>query len=180
MKRQIIGTLVVAVILFIWQFLSWNILNFHGAEVQYTPNQDKIIEVLAQNLEDGQYYIPNLPATASAEEHQAVMESSEGKPWAKITFHKEMKMNLGMNLFRGITIDIVVAFLLIWILLQFKDLNFSKTLMTCLAIGLIGYMVIPYLNSVWFEGSTFGYLIDAIGQWGIIGLFLGWFLNREV
>ena len=179
MTRQIIGTLIVGFFLFIWQFLSWNVINLHGAENQYTPNQDKIMEVLSQNLEDGQYFLPNVPNNASAEEHQAAMENGIGKPWARISYYKSMEMNMGMNLFRGLVVDLLTAFLLIWILMQFADLNFTKTLLAALAIGFIAYMTIPYLNSIWMKGNTFGYLIDAIIPWGIIGAFLGWFLNRE-
>jgi F0F1-type ATP synthase assembly protein I len=179
MKNQLIATVVGALILFIWQFLSWSLLNVHGAETQYTPNQDKIMEVLSANLEEGEYFIPGVPPGSTAEEEQAAMEAAIGKPWAKVSYHPEMKMNMGLNLTRGLVIDLVSIWLLVWLLMQFADLTFAKTVMASLAVGTIAYFTIPYLNHIWFEGSTIGYLIDNIVQWGLIGVWLGWFLNRK-
>jgi hypothetical protein len=49
----------------------------------------------------------------------------------------------------------------------------------CVAVGIIGYLTIPYLNSVWFEGSSMGYLVDALVQWGLVGAWLGWWLPKK-
>jgi len=54
----------------------------------------------------------------------------------------------------------------------------GRAVTTSLMIGLIGYMVFPYLNSVWFDFDTIPDLIDAIVPFGLTGAFLGWFLNR--
>jgi len=178
MKKQIIATVVGALILFIWQFLSWGLINFHKAETQYTPNQDKILEVLSANLEKGEYFLPGVPPGTSMEEEHAFGDSMVGKPWATINYHPQFMMNMPLNLTRGFVVDLLSAFLLVWILLQFGRLTFGKTVMTCLAIGFIAYLTIPYINHIWFEGNTMGYLIDTIGSWGIVGVWLGWFLNR--
>ena len=50
--------------------------------------------------------------------------------------------------------------------------------MAALAVGFTGYLTIPYLNSVWFEASSIGSLIDTVAQWGLLGVWLGWWLNR--
>jgi hypothetical protein len=86
---------------------------------------------------------------------------------------------MGMNMFRGFTVDLVAAFLLTWLLLKFQNLNFGTAIQASIAVGLISYLTIPYLNSIWFEGNTVEHLIDAIGQWGLIGVWLGWWLPRK-
>ena len=48
MNKQLVGTLVAGLILFLWQFVSWNVLQFHRAEMEYTPKQDQIMEALVQ------------------------------------------------------------------------------------------------------------------------------------
>jgi len=46
-------------------------------------------------------------------------------------------------------------------------------------VGLIGYLTIPYLNSIWFETNSIGHLIDAFVSWGLVGIWLGWWLPRR-
>ena len=179
MKKQIIAAFVAALILFIWQFISWGAVNFHKAEQQYTPNQDKIITFLSENLTEGQYFIPMHPPGASEEETQAMRAEAMGKPWATINYHPSFDMNMGINLARGFAIDLAAAFLLCWILMKFRDLNFTSALTSTIAIGVIGYFTITYLNHIWFEGDTIGYLIDAIVGFGLVGAWLGFYLPEK-
>ena len=57
MKKTIIGVLVGALILFIWQFISWGAVNLHSGMQQYTPKQTEILKYLGDNLEEGFYYL---------------------------------------------------------------------------------------------------------------------------
>ena len=180
MNKQLVGTLVAGLILFIWQFISWNLLNLHQAEMQYTPKQDQIMEALNQlDLEEGHYMIPNFPNDASAEEQEESMKSMIGQPWATVSYHKAFEMNMGTSMARGFLLDLFSAFLLIWVLMKFRENNFMTSLLASLAIGAIGYLTIPYLHQVWMETDSTGYLIDAIVAWGLVGAWLGWWLNRK-
>lgn len=58
--KMIVGALVGGLLVFIWQFLSWTMLNMHGSQQKYTPNQDSILNFLSTQLtEDGTYFLPN-------------------------------------------------------------------------------------------------------------------------
>lgn len=180
MKKQLIATLVGGLILFIWQFLSWAAIPIHKSVYGYTPNQDKIMEVLNQNLtEAGTYMLPGMPPGTPHEQAEKEMEGRMDKPWASISYHKSFSSNMGLNMFRGFSVDLVAAFLLTWLLLNFKTLNMRTAVQSSIFVGLISYLTIPYLNSIWFEGTTIEHLIDAIFQWGILGGWLGWWLPRE-
>lgn len=179
MRNQIIATLVAALILFVWQFLSWSLINIHGSEMQYTSNQDSILEFLSTNLEEGSYFLPTVRPGATSEEMESAMSEATGKPWAQISYHDSMSNNMGLNMIRGFVVDVVAAFLLVWLLLKFENLTFSTAVMASLAVGFIGYLTIPYLNSIWFESETWSYVIDTVVQWGLIGGWLGWYLTRK-
>lgn len=179
MRNQLIAMLVAALILFFWQFLSWSVLGVHASDMQYTPKQDTLLRVLSDHLEEGSYFLPTIPPGATAEEMQAAMTAAEGKPWATISYHASMQTNTALNLIRGFVVDLVAVFLLIWGLLKIEDLNFQSALFGSLAIGFIGFLTIPYLNTIWFETDSIGYLIDTIVQWGLVGVWLGWFLTRK-
>ena len=179
MTKQIIAVLVSAILLFLWQFLSWAMLGIHQSEFKYAPNQDKILEFLAENLgEEGTYMLPGVPPGTAMDQEQALIKPYEGKPWAHISYHKSLSMAMGMSLVRGFVADLAAAFLLIWLLMKIENRNLFTVLSGSLAVGLVGYLTIPYLNSIWFETDSLGYLIDAVAQWGLVGLWLGWWLPR--
>lgn len=180
MKKQLVATIVGGIMLFVWQFLSWAMLQVHKSEFGYTPNQDKIVAFLSENLsEEGSYMLPMPPPGTPMDQEQKFMEPYAGKPWAHITYHKSMSMEMGMSMFRGFVVDLLAAWLLVWLLLQFQTLNLRTALQASLAVGIIGYLTIPYLNSIWFETSSMAYLIDALVAWGLVGLWLGWWLPRR-
>lgn len=180
MKKQIIATLVGGVLLFLWQFLSWALIPIHSDVYGYTANQDKILESLNQNLsEEGTYFLPNVPPGTSHDQAEAQMKDRMGKPWASVTYHKSMDTNMGINMVRGFSIDLVSVYLLIWLLMQFRDFSLITAVKASVAVGFIAYLTIPYLFSIWFDLHSTAHLIDAIVPWAVIGAWLGWYLNRE-
>lgn len=178
MSKHLIGALVGGLILFIWQFLSWSMLDIHGNEMRYSAQQDEILEVLEKHLVDGQYFLPNLPPTAAADEHQAFMENATGKPWAVVQYHSSMENNMAMSMIRCYVADFLAIFLLIWILLKIPDFSLVQIVVACVIVGLISFLTTSYLNSIWFETYSIGALIDAVVQWAVCGLWLGFWLRR--
>ena len=176
---MIIGALVAALILFVWQFLSFSVLDIHGSQMDYTPNQDAILEVLEANLEEGEYFIPRASRELSQEDQQTAMNERIGKPWALVSYHDSMDMSMGNNMIRAFIINFLSGLMLCWVLMQFSNLNIKSAVMTCLVIGLIGYLTINYLDQIWFEGNSIPDLIDAIVPWAIIGGWTGWYLPEK-
>ncbi len=181
MKKSLIAAFVGGLIIFIWQFLSWGLINLHEPAQQYTPKQDAIMNVLtSQGLEEGGYILPMLPKTASTEEMQQFMKDAEGKPWASVQYHKAMKNNMGLNMVRGIVINFITVLLLCWILTRLNAPAFSTILTASLFTGLIVFFNAPYTNFIWYEGfDIWAHLIDAVVSWGLCGLWLGWYLSRR-
>ncbi|TAK35269.1 MAG: hypothetical protein EPO28_15045 [Saprospiraceae bacterium] len=180
MKKQLTATVVAGIILFAWQFVSWAALNIHGSETQYTENQGAILEALSANLSaDGTYFMPQLAPGSPKEEQKVFMNEMTGKPWATVSYHKAMNAGMSMNMIRGLVVDLVTAFLLVWLLGKIGSLDFKTAVLGSIAVGAMSYLTIPYLNSIWYGGSTVGYLIDAIAQWGLAGVWLGWWMTRK-
>lgn len=178
MKKMIIGALVGGLILFIWQFLSWSLINIHAPNNKYTEHQDEIMSMLSEKLEEGSYFLPTVAEGTSQEDYQEAMKDFSGKPWAQINYHDSFGNNMAMNMIRGYAIDFLSVLLLCWILLKFANLTFSNSVLTSLSVGIIGYFTVNYLNSIWYEQNTIPDLIDAIVNWGLVGAWLGWWLRR--
>lgn len=181
MKKILIGALVGGILIFIWQTLSWMILDLHRPANQYTPKQSEVMPFLnSQFSEDGSYFMPSIPPGASGEVMEQHMKEADGKPWAVVAYHKELKMSMGMNIFRGIIIDILMVGLFCWILSGFANPRFGNVFVASLLVGLIAFLNFPYTVHIWFQ--TFDLdasLMDALIGWGLAGLWLGWWYGRK-
>src|SRR6185369_13822703 len=95
MKKWIIGSLVGAIIVFAWQFLSWTIMGIHSGEEKYTPAQDQVLSALSSaNLEDGMYMLPNTQPGTTMQQQQEFMQQNEGKPWARIVYVRSLSTSM--------------------------------------------------------------------------------------
>src|SRR6056300_1003559 len=118
MKNTLLFTLVGGLILFVWQFLSFAMLNLHGSASEHTPLQDPILERLAElELEAGMYAL----GTLSQEDYQdpakveAYLAEQDGQPWAILNYHKEWSSDMTPNLVRSFIMNLLIAFGLFWL-----------------------------------------------------------------
>ena len=181
MKRTLLASIIGGILMFIWQFLSWGILNLHEEAQQYTPNQDAIIAALNANLpEEGGYFVPNAPPNASSEEWEKVMKDMEGKPWAVIQYHKSHDMSMGMNITRQLLADILTVWLFCWLLMRLNIRTFGSIFLCSLAVALIVFLNSPYTGSIWFQWfDTTEHLVDALVSWGPVGIWVGLLYNKR-
>ena len=177
MKKLIIGALVAGLILFIWQFISYSMLDLHYDQMAHTPAQEEIMEVLEENLTDGEYFMIRAPKE-NPEQQMELMEERIGKPWAMVQYHSLLVHNMGMNMTRAFLVDVLAAFILCWILMNYSNLDMKSSLLTSVGIGVVGYLVINYLDAIWFSTNSLPDLLDAIVPWALTGAWLGWWLPR--
>lgn len=180
MTKTIIASVVGGIILFVWQFLSWSILDLHRPMQMYTPKQEEILKYLGENLDEGNYFLPTVPKGTSSAETEKAMNEAAGKPWADIRYHKAMGMqaDMTMNMVRGLLVDIISVFLLSWFLLK-KGSDFKTTLIACVVFGLIAYLTTDYTFQIWYATDSIPNLIDAITSWSLCGAWLGWWNVRK-
>jgi len=181
MKKLLIGSLIGGIIIFIYQTLSWTVLNLHAANQQYTPKQDTIMAFMNQQFtEDGSYEIPFYPPGTSSEEMGKIMTANAGKPWMQIQYHKALNVNMGANIMKGLITDILLVALLCWILLKMTDSGFGKIFMASLITGVIVFLNSPFTIHIWYPKADIGaHFMDAIVSWGFCGLWLGWWLKPK-
>lgn len=183
MKKMIIGAVVGGIILFAWQFLTWGALNLHEKQQQYTPKQDSILAYLGtQFSEDGAYFMPTFKPGTSNSEMEAQMKAMEGKPWAQVVYHKKMDGmdKMFMNMGRSLVVDIVVIWLLCWLLTKITVPSFGTVFMGTLGTGLIVFLNAPYVMHIWYGSfDLMAHFTDTLVAWGVTGLWLGWWLTRK-
>ncbi|HEX3024106.1 MAG TPA: hypothetical protein VHP12_02750 [Chitinophagaceae bacterium] len=181
MKKTIIASLVGALLMFCWQFLSWGPLQLHRSAQEYTPKQDSIMAYLnSQFSSDGSYFMPTFPKKATSEDMNKLMKNSVGKPWAIIHFHKAYNANMGMNMARGFLVNIVVLWLLCWLIGKINIATFGTIFAATLFVGLIGFLNITYTFHIWYLTSDLNaHFIDTIVSWAVVGVWLGFYLKKK-
>jgi uncharacterized membrane protein YedE/YeeE len=174
MKRKLLFSIIGAVIIFAWQFLSYAMPNFHKSASAYTPAQDEILAKLQElGLKEGMYLLGQPDPALSQAEKTASMDKLTGKPWAVINYHMENSMDMAMPMIRGILVCFVISFLLFWLFQQQKDPSLLNRLYLALAVGMIGFFFTPYTNFIWYKApDIFAHFADAIVPWLILG-FIG-------
>jgi Phr family secreted Rap phosphatase inhibitor len=181
MKKLLIGAIIGGILVFGWQTLSWTMLHLHKNEMMQAKNQDSIINYLSSQLtEEGQYYIPRENDNASSKEMHEFQEKMAGKPWATVSYHKAFKMDMTMGMIRGILSAMISVFFVCWVLMKQSPTSFLTTFISCVLIGIAGYLFIPYAGHIWMQNyGTMQNLIDVFLSWGLCGIWLGWWLNKK-
>lgn len=181
MKQTIIGTLVGGLLLFIWQFLSWAILDLHRPAQDYTPKQDSILSYLNQHLEkEGGYFLPTVPKGSSADEMQALEKEMTGKPWATIQYHSSYDANMTSNMVRALAVNIVILMLLLRIIQKLTTQTFMEIFALCFLTGIIVFLNTAYTSHIWYKLFDIrAFLIDSLVMWPLVGLWLGWWMGRK-
>lgn len=181
MKKIILGALIGGILIFIWQTLSWTMLQLHYSSMQYTDKQDAIMSCLNSNIsEEGAYFMPSLPQDAPMAEHEKLMTSMEGKPWAMISYHKSWSMNMVTNIIRGLIVDIILAGLFCWILGKISTPRFGTVFMASLLTGFIIFLNTVYTQHIWYHTfDLYAHLADALISWGLAGIFWGWWYSKK-
>jgi hypothetical protein len=184
MKKWIIGSIVGAIIVFAWQFCSWTVCDLHKGEHKYTTAQNQILSTLkAANLDDGSYVMPNADPGATREQQAQAWKDSSGKPFAMIVYGKAANADMAAPMIWGFVIDILLVILLISILVRGGLPSFIGIVTGSIAVGVFSFLWEPYMMHNWYQvpwSSIIGHLYDAIGAWGLCGLWLGWWLRRPV
>lgn len=182
MKKTIIGAIVGGIIIFVWQFLSWGVLNLHEAQQKYTPKQDSIMAYLGTQLsDDGAYMMPNYAPGTSRDEMEKEMKAMEGKPWAQVVYHKSMPGmdKMFMNMARSLLVDVFVVWLLCWLLVKIPSASFGTIFLGSIGTGIIVFLNAPYTLHIWYDSfDLMAHFVDALVSWGVTGLWLGWWLSR--
>jgi hypothetical protein len=184
MKKSMIGSIVGGLLIFMWQTLSWTVLDLHRPSQDYTSKQDTIMNVLNGNLEkEGGYLLPTSPKGTAYEESMKQGEAMQGKPWAMIQYHKSFNMSMNdmyMNMFRGLIATIFMVWLLCWVLLKSGRNSFSTIFIACVFVGMIVFINVPYNNFIWYKIFDIrAHLIDAMVSWSLCGIWLGWWMSRK-
>lgn len=174
MKKSLLFALIGGIIIFVWQFISFAIPNFHKSRMEYTPAQDEILAAFEKSgLKEGMYMLGQADPELSKEAYEAATANYQGKPWAILNYMSDSTMSMPLNMIRGFIIALIVSLIFFWIIRQQSNPTLMKRVLLGIGIGFMGFLFVPYTNFIWFkEPDIWAYMLDGIVPWAILG-FVG-------
>ena len=182
MKRFILPSIFIGIILFFWQFISFAGANLHGNAQQYTDKQDTIMAFMNRlKIADGKYMISMAKPNATPEQQQKIHQANHDKPWMTFSYYQKMDVGMAKPMISGLMSDIIAGLLLIFLLNAIGPVSLTKSITNCICIGLFAFIYIVYTNHIWYPSfDLWAYIIDAIVPYSIIGLLNAKFWNKLV
>ncbi len=186
MLRILVSTLLGAVVLFFWGFLSWAVIGLHSASVQPLANEDAVLSALMEQVpEDGMYFFPGMPSDPdlSATEQDAATATATAKyaegPIGVLMFHREGRdpedpMVFAQGFLNCLACSLIATLLLVAALPRLHSYISKVAFVT--AIGLIVWLAGDRTYEIWLAFDavhTRTMLMDHLVGWGAFGLVAG-------
>lgn len=180
MKRLILGSLVAAVVVFLWGFLYWNVFPFRTAATLPIPDEPALAQALQALPESGTYEVPDLHAGQADEE--LIGRLGQG-PIALVMLRREGVEWPNPATFIGGFLHMLVTALLIGAALRMANLaSFGARFGLAFVAGLAAAIFANLGEPIWFY-HPWGYHVLQAGYdltiWALIGLVMAKFVRPD-
>jgi len=183
--RNIITTLVGALIIFIFQAMSWMVLPIHKDAMKYTPAEEGIMTALNSGLnEHAVYHIPGNPPGISKDREEEIRVSMIGKPTALIIYNPATEDNMAKSMLIGYILNFIAVWLVVLIInlapqtFNTFSLKFALTMIFAMfTLMQSTLMAWNWWNTPWHYLS--GEAIDLVISWALAGIWIAWFMGRS-
>jgi hypothetical protein len=191
MKKIMIGSLVGAVMVFIWNALSWTVLEVHHRSFKHFPAQDTVLTLLEQNMKGSGLYMLPMPDNRGVprfnKEYHANMLKMEaeraGKPYAMIVYHKEGLSYEPMQYILGFLIQFMAVFA-VAVLLAAAGPSLNSFFMRWWIVMLVAFVITlegPITDHHWIK-LPWHYIkvmaFDKVVGWSLCAAWLAWYFKK--
>ena len=189
MKSLLLGTILGGIAAFVWSSISWIVLPWHEKPLLHFQNEDEVSAIIASHApESGIYLLPAGPSQEGMTAEQkkaaqaAVMEKMQKGP---IMFAAVRRGGFG-SYANGLIIQFLsllcAAFLLTWLLLQTRGLNYARRVLFLAIVGLAAGVIVSLPDWNWWGFSglyTAVNLADFTLMWLFAGLVIAKVANPQ-
>lgn len=183
-KKKVVAIVLGALILAVWNAISWMGLPFHGASLHNIPESALNVSLLQQELpEDGIYHYPGIPADGDMM-NPAFLQKIKTGP--RIPFMAYKKGETGLfdpsTFLINFVFQLLIVAAILFLLSKQTVLDFRSVLTMTLGVGLLTALLSDLPQMLWFMFPlefTLPYLLDYVISMGLLGGFLYVFLFRN-
>jgi len=187
MNKLIVPSLLTAVVVFIWMFISWAVIGWHNIDLNTLPNGESLTEQMSQNItEPGIYLYPGQPEDESDEGMKAWTERYKAGPNVNFMVYNPAGADPmdPMQFIKSFIINFIAAFIagVLLMMTLAQNPSFWRRVIFVMMLGMFAAFVGPFVEWNWWSYPT-GYSMvvaaDLCVTWFIAGLVLAWRIKPE-
>ncbi len=188
-KQLVLGTVLGAIVLFIWNALAWMIIPWPGEPLRHFTSEDAIVAAIKANApRSGNYLIPNEPQRLpgmTEEQYQKAMKDAEDRmnngPNVFVAVRLE-PVSVARAMVVGFLTNIVTVFLACVLLRQTDRLSYRGRVGFVAGLGLLIFAG-GHLDEWNWWGFSHAYTMMQLGAlaigWILAGLVMAIFLRGK-
>jgi hypothetical protein len=184
MKKIIIGSIVAAVIYFVFQAIMW-VGGVHRNFYTYTAKQDTIMHLLSGTLmQDGMYMMPMAdPNSADFKNKQQDLEKKmPGNPWAMVFYHPKMMDMTSAYMLLGFLYTLIASLVVTIVVYLGNFHGFGGRFFAAWLIAVFALFMGVLGNMNWWSfpwSFVQPQVFDLLIGWGIASLWIALFVKRK-
>ena len=177
MKKVVISIVCGAVILFVWNAISWMVIPLHSNSLQNLP-QGAIDTNILQNIpHPGVFHSPGLPEQDTPEAWQQLIEKSQRGPVVSlmVVLPKGVDPLSPQKFLSSLLLNIFMVVIAIALIKLAGIESYKKRLAFFIMLSLL-IATVHLSQMIWFGFPlyyTFANIIDPVVSWTLVGLVLG-------
>ena len=181
MKKIILPSLLAAVVVFIWMFISWTVIPWHNMDMKPINDQALIEQMRASMTEPGIYLYPGVPEDQSEAGMQKWTDMYKAGPLVHFMVYNPQgaEWEMALPMLSSFLINFISAFIAAALLMMTLAQNpgFMRRVIFVMMLGLFAGFVGPFVEWNWWKfpfGHTIVGVIDLCVTWFLAGLVLAW------
>ncbi len=180
-KQLALGTILGAIVLFVWSALAWMIVPWPGEPLRHFTSEDAVVAAIKANVpRSGNYLIPNEPQRLpgmTEEQYQKATKDAEDRmnngPMVFAAVRLE-PVSMAKAMIVGFLTNVVAVFLACVLLLQTDRLSYRGRVLFVAGLGLLVFLA-GHLDEWNWWGFSNAYTMMQLGA-----LVIGWILTGLV
>jgi len=175
-KHLILGTVLGAIVLFVWGMIAWEVIPWPGTPLRAFTNDEAVTQAIVANAPvSGNYLLPNpnMKGLTPEQQQKAIDKMTKG-PIVFAAVRLEPFNSMAKPLVSQFLTQLLVAFLGALLLSQTSGLSYKSRVTFLTVIGLIIFVGGHMDESTWWSFSN-AYMLMQFGA-----LVIGWFLASLV
>ncbi len=181
--RFLLGSILSAIVLFLWGFLYWGVLPFSGQVIQPMPAGDEVSAVLQKNIDQtGVYVLPGVPADQTDETAiEAFTAKHEAGPIAMLFYRQQGVQPMSpRTLAAGFVHSLLVTFLAGILIVAASPRTYPNRVMLIVWAGIFCTAWVHISDVIWYYypwNFCFLYMLYHIIGALLVGLIMAAFVK---
>jgi hypothetical protein len=187
MNKLIVPSLITAVVVFIWMFISWTLLPWHNVDIKSIKDQALLEQMKESLTEPGIYLYPGEPEDESNAAMQEWSDQYKAGPLVHFMVYNPQgaEWDMAMPMIKSFLINFIAAFIagVLLMMTLAQNPSFWRRVIFVMMLGLFAAFVGPFVEWNWWSFPTGYSMINAIDlcvTWFIAGLVLAWRIKPEL